>query len=92
LNVTGYCGSNYLYQALKGRVPGLPMGGTTGVSLEQGLGLTDVPRGSLSGRRLTTFLVRVVSAVYDCAPSLSPALRSLHGRPGCSFMINSIYR
>ena len=29
-------------------------------------------------------LVRVVSAVYDCAPSLSPALRSLHGRPGCS--------
>ena len=28
--------------------------------------------------------MRVVSAVYDCAPSLSPALRSLHGRPGCS--------
>ena len=27
--------------------------------------------------------MRVVSAVYDCAPSLSPALRSLHGRPGC---------
>ena len=27
------------------RVPGSPMGGTTGVSLEQGLGLTDVPRG-----------------------------------------------
>ena len=28
-----------------GRVPGSPMGGTTGVSLEQGLGLTDVSRG-----------------------------------------------
>ena len=40
--------------------------------------------GSLSEWRLTTSLVRVVSAVYDCAPSLSPALRSLHGRPGCS--------
>ena len=32
------------------RVPGSPMGGTTGVSLEQGLGLTDVPRGC-PGRR-----------------------------------------
>ena len=30
----------------------------------------------------------VVSAVYDCAPSLSPALRSLHGRPGCSGSID----
>ena len=34
----------------KGHVPGSPMGGTTGVSLEQGLGLTDVPRGC-PGRR-----------------------------------------
>ena len=33
-------------------------------------------------------LVRVVSAVYDCAPSLYPALRSLHGRPGCSGSID----
>ena len=32
------------------RVHGSPMGGTTGVSLEQGLGLTDVPRGC-PGRR-----------------------------------------
>ena len=32
------------------RVHGLPMGGTTGVSLEQGLGLMDVPRGC-PGRR-----------------------------------------
>ena len=32
--------------------------------------------------------MRVVSAVYDCAPSLSPALRSLHGRPGCSGSID----
>ena len=32
------------------RVHGSPMGGTTGVSLEQGLGLTDIPRGR-PGRR-----------------------------------------
>ena len=32
------------------RVPGSPMGGTTGVSHEQGLGLTDVPR-RCPGRR-----------------------------------------
>ena len=32
------------------RVPGSPMGGTTGLSLEQGLGLTDVSRGR-PGRR-----------------------------------------
>ena len=30
--------------------PGSPMGGTTGVSLEQGLGLTDISRGR-PGRR-----------------------------------------
>ena len=33
-----------------GRVHGSPMGGTTGVSLEQGLGLTDISRGR-PGRR-----------------------------------------
>ena len=35
---------------LLGRVHGSPMGGTTGVSLEQGLGLTDISRGR-PGRR-----------------------------------------
>ena len=29
-------------------------------------------------------MVWVVSAVSDCAISVSPAVRSLHGRPGCS--------
>ena len=42
---------------------------------------------SLSEGRLL-LLVWVVSAVCDCAPSLPPALRSLHGRPGCSGSID----
>ena len=33
-------------------------------------------------------LLRVLSAVYDCAHSLSPALWILHGRPGCSGSID----
>ena len=40
--------------------------------------------GCCLGEGLLLLLVRVVSAVYDCVPSLSPALRSLHGRPGWS--------
>ena len=32
-------------------------------------------------------LLFVVSAVYDCAPSLSAALRSLHGRQCCSDLL-----
>ena len=48
----GYLGICAGYLGLFGfwRVHGSPMGGTTGVSLEQGLGLTDISRGR-PGRR-----------------------------------------
>ena len=42
----------------------------------------------LSGGWLLGGFVWVMSAVHDCAPSLSPALRSLHGRPGSSGSVN----